>query len=94
MENNTFYLLLTIYGVVGVIAAIVYAAIKTAKDKNSDPWEITPIAFLVGLFWPLAVAMGCIYAPFFFTCLLTKYIMKKKEERKERNNRKEVCRTI
>jgi hypothetical protein len=52
------------------------------------------MAFCFGLAWPLGVAMGILTFPFFGVCALTKYIMRKKRERKEQNNRKEVCRTI
>lgn len=86
--------LLTVYIIVAVIVAIVYSVVKSVKDRDSNPLEVAPIAFCIGITWPLIMAIGCIYTPFFLICLLTKYIMRKKEERKERNNRKEVCRTI
>jgi len=94
MNDNTFYLLLTIYIIGIVLVAGIYSAIQSAKHEDSNPWEVVPMAFCFGLAWPLGVAMGILTFPFFGVCALTKYIMRKKRERKEQNNRKEVCRTI
>ena len=96
MNDNTFYLLLTIYIVGIVIVAGVYSAIQSAKYEDSNPLDVVPKAMCFGFAWPLVAMMGILIltAPFFGIFALTKYITKKKKENKIIKKSEEKCKTI